>query len=58
LVELAVMLRDKHGQHFAPSTLWRFLNRHSMTLKKNGARRRADQARRRRTAPGLERSAA
>lgn len=53
LVELSDMLREEHGQHFAPSTLWRFLDRHSMTLKKNGARRRADQARRRRPAPGL-----
>jgi transposase len=53
LIELSEMLRQKHGQHFAPSTLWRFLDRHSMTLKKNGARRRADQARRRRAAPSL-----
>lgn len=53
LVELAEMLRVEHGRHFAPSTLWRFLDRHSMTLKKNGARRRADQARRRRAAPAL-----
>jgi transposase len=58
LVELSAMLRQKHGQHFAPSTLWRFLDRHSMTLKKNGARRRADQARRRRAAPSLGASAA
>lgn len=49
LVELAEMLRVEHGRHFAPSTLWRFLDRHSMT----GARRRADQARRRRAAPAL-----
>ncbi len=53
LVELSDMLRKQHGQHFAPSTLWRFLDRHCMTLKKNRARRRADQARRRRAAPGL-----
>lgn len=58
LVELAEMLRVEHGQRFAPSTLWRFLDRHRMTLKKNGARRRADQARRRRAAPELGRSAA
>jgi transposase len=58
LIELTELLREQHGQRFAPSTLWRFLDRHSMTLKKNGARRRADQARRRRAAPGLERTAA
>lgn len=58
LVELVEMLRAQHGQHFAPSTLWRFLDRHAMTLKKNRARQRADQARRRRTAPSLGRSAA
>jgi transposase len=48
LVELTELLREQHGQRFAPSTLWRFLDRHAMTLKKNGARRRADQSRRRR----------
>ena len=58
LVELTALLRDQHGQHFAPSTLWRFLDRHAMTLKKNSARRRADQARRRRAAPDLDRRAA
>lgn len=34
LVELAEMLRSKHGAVFAPSTIWRFLDRHSMTIKK------------------------
>lgn len=58
LVELAEMLRAKHGQRFAPSTLWRFLDRHAMTLKKNRARQRAGAARRRHAAPGLGRSAA
>ena len=33
--------------------VWRFLDRHAMTLKKNGARSRAGQARRRRAAQGL-----
>ena len=41
LVELSELLAVKHGQHFAPSTLWRFLDRHDMTLKKNRARQRA-----------------
>lgn len=34
LVELAEMLRSEHGAAFAPSTIWRFLDRHSMTIKK------------------------
>lgn len=34
LVELAEMLRSEHGAVFAPSTIWRFLDRHSMTVKK------------------------
>jgi len=55
LVELSQLLRDSHGVAFAPSTIWRFLDRHAMTLKKNGARQRADTARRRRAASGLVR---
>lgn len=53
LVELAEMLRAEHGALFAPSTIWRFLDRHAMTLKKNGARQRAGSARRARAAAGL-----
>ena len=53
LVEIAARLRDKHGVSFAPSTIWRFLDRHAMTFKKNGARSRAGAARRRRTAAGV-----
>ena len=34
LVELAEMLRREHGASFAPSTVWRFLDRHAMTVKK------------------------
>ena len=33
-VELAEMLRSEHGAVFAPSIIWRFLDRHSMTVKK------------------------
>jgi transposase len=55
LVELAEMLRDKHGAVFAASTIWRFLDRHAMTVKKNGARQRAGATRRRRTAQSLGR---
>jgi transposase len=37
LVELAEMLRREHGAHFALSTVWRFLDRHTITFK-NSAR--------------------
>jgi transposase len=42
LVELTEMLRRKHGASFAPSTVWRFLDRHAMTFKQNSARQRAE----------------
>ena len=58
LVELADMLRRDHGASFAPSTVWRFLDRHAMTVKKNGARQRAGEARRRQAAAGLVRGTA
>ena len=48
LVELSELLRRDHGASFAPSTLWRFLDRHAMTFKKNSARQRAGPSRRRR----------
>ena len=58
LVELADLLRAEHGASFAASTVWRCLDRHDMTFKKNGARSRAGAARRRRPAPGMVRSPA
>jgi transposase len=58
LVEIAELLRDKHGAAFAPSTIWRFLDRHAMTVKKNGARQRAGTARRRRVAQAVVRRSA
>ena len=58
LVELADLLRTGHGASFAASTVWRFLDRHGMTFKKNRARSRAGAARRRRPAPGVVRSPA
>ncbi len=58
LVELAEMLKRDHAASFAPSTIWRFLSRHGITIKKNRARQRAGQARRRGTAPGMVESAA
>jgi transposase len=47
LVELADLLRSQHGAGFASSTIWRFLDRHGLTFKKNRARQRAGAARRR-----------
>ena len=58
LVELSDMLRHRHGASFAPSTVWRCLDRHGLTFKKNGARQRAGTTRRRHTATGLVRRAA
>lgn len=58
LAELADLLRRKHAATFAPSTIWRFLDRHDITIKKNSARRRAGEARRRRAARGMVRGAA
>lgn len=53
LVELAELLRAEYGASFAPSTVWRFLDRHAMTVKKNGTRQRAATARRARAATRL-----
>lgn len=52
LVELAEMLRRERGASFAPSTVWRFLDRHGITVKKTAhasERQRPDVARRRET---------
>jgi transposase len=58
LVEIAALLHREHGTSFAPSTVWRFLDRHDLTFKKNSARQRAGAARCRRPATGLVRCAA
>jgi transposase len=58
LAELAEMLHHDHGALFASSTIWRFLDRHDLTFKKNGTRQRAGTARRCRPAPGLVRRTA
>ena len=58
LIELTALLRDRHGVSFAASTVWRFLDRHAVTVKKNGARQRARAARRRRAATSLVREPA
>jgi transposase len=41
LVELATMLETERGASFAPSSIWRFLDRHGVTFKKKRARSRA-----------------
>ncbi len=41
LAEIAAHLDAAHGLTVAQSTVWRLLDRHGMTLKKNRARRRA-----------------
>jgi len=46
LAEIAAHLEERHGERFAPSTVWRFLDRHDQTFKKNRTRQRAGQARR------------
>ena len=41
LEEIAEMLQSAVGASFAPSSIWRFLDRHAVTFKKNRARSRA-----------------
>jgi len=41
LEEIAALLKSSRGVSFAPSSVWRFLDRHAITFKKNRARRRA-----------------
>lgn len=41
LSEIAARLAEAHGLTVAPSSVWRLLDRHGMTFKKNGARQRA-----------------
>jgi transposase len=41
LVEIAAMLKSEFGAVFAPSSIWRFLDRHGITFKKKRARSRA-----------------
>ena len=40
LAEIAEYLEDAHGLGVAQSTVWRLLDRHGMTFKKNRARQR------------------
>ena len=38
LVEIAAELKRKHARAFAPSVIWRLLDRHDVTFKKNRTR--------------------
>jgi transposase len=58
LAEVAAHLEDTHGVRFSESVLWRCLDRHGMSYKKNSARQRAGTARRRRAARRLARRSA
>jgi transposase len=40
LAEIAAHLEAAHGLRVSQSTVWRLLDRHGMTFKKNGARKR------------------
>jgi transposase len=44
LAEIATHIEDRHGRTFGSSTIWRLLDRHGMTFKKNRARRRTAKA--------------
>ena len=44
LAEIADHLKARHGLGVAPSTVWRLLDRHGVTFKKNRARQRTAQA--------------
>ena len=55
LSELAEHLDEAHGLKTAQSTIWRLLDRHGMTFKKNRARQRAGASGRRRAKTSLAR---
>ena len=55
LAEIASHLERRHGERFAQSVVWRLLDRHAMTFKKNRARQRAGPRRRRRAKTSLAR---
>jgi transposase len=57
LEEIAAHLKAAHGETFVVSTIWRCLDRHGLSFKKNGARQRAGAGRRRGRAPGMDHDA-
>jgi transposase len=44
LAEIAAEIEARHGRRFAPSVVWRLLDRRGITFKKKRARQRADTA--------------
>ena len=58
LAEIAEHLEREHGERFAPSTIWRCLDRHAQTFKKNRTRQRAGAGGRGERKAGLARRAA
>lgn len=58
LEEIAKHLKEAHGETFVVSTIWRCLDRHGLTFKKNGARERAGARRRGRGTGSMARRAA
>jgi len=58
LMEIADHLASAHGERFAQSTIWRFLDRHDQTFKKNRSRQRAGAPGRGARKAGLARHAA
>ena len=55
LAEIASHLERRHGERFSPSMIWRFLDRHAQTFKKNRARQRAGEGGRGRAKTSLAR---
>lgn len=58
LTEIAGHLEQAHGERIAPSTVWRFFERHGVTYKKDGARQRTGSRRHKGSARSLVRGAA
>jgi transposase len=58
LEEIAAHLKQAHGETFVVSTIWRCLDRHGLSFKKNSTRQRAGARRRGRGPTGLARRAA
>lgn len=58
LEEIAAHLKEAHGEVFVVSTIWRCLDRHGLSFKKNGARQRAGARRRGSRSDGMARRAA
>jgi transposase len=55
---IADHLEQAHGKRFAPSVVWRFLDRHGQTFKKNRSRQRTRAPRRGGAKKGVARNAA